>query len=130
MQVIKERRRKPDRSIGVHAARAVRRAIGYARPTDLPIERIASMRGVRIRHGRLRGARAHVVRVGARGIISLAEGLTPAEERWAIAHELGHFEAHATLEAVYAIDPSDVDGRESEANAFAAELLMPEDLYA
>jgi Zn-dependent peptidase ImmA (M78 family) len=130
------RRREPIRGIGVKAARVVREAIGYSHPTDLEIEVLAHMRGALVRRASVQGARANLIRVGSRGVIGVAEGLSFEAQRWAIAHELGHFEAHAGLSFLGLCTGADMvsayeaSGREPEANAFAAELLMPEDLVA
>jgi Zn-dependent peptidase ImmA (M78 family) len=89
--------RAPIRGLGVKAARVVRTAIGYVHPTELEIELIAYMRGALVRPSGARGARANLLRLGDKGIIAVADSLSPEERRWAIAHELGHFEAHAGL---------------------------------
>ena len=128
--------RPPIRALGVAAARAVRKEIGYVSPTELDIETLAFMRGALVRSSPATGARANLVRIGPKGIIGVASGLTAVERRWAIAHELGHFEAHANVTFLDLCSGDDLfaayeaSGREPEANAFAAELLMPEDLYA
>src|SRR5687768_13759536 len=88
------RPREPIRAIGVAAARAVRAALRYRRPMDIELEVIAYMRGALVDTG-AKGSRASLTRFGDRGIIGVAEGLSKVERRWAIAHELGHFEAHA-----------------------------------
>ncbi|AKU97418.1 putative Zn peptidase [Labilithrix luteola] len=130
------RRRAPVLGIGIEAARKVRSAIGYVHPTELEIEVLAYMRGALVRTAPAHGARANLLRVGERGIIAVAETLTDTERRWAIAHELGHFEAHAGISFLGLCSSTDMlpayqaSGREPEANAFAAELLMPEDLFA
>jgi len=130
------RRREPVRGIGVKAARAVRTELGYAHPLELEIELIAFMRGALVRASGAHGARANLLRMGDKGIIAVADSLSPEERRWAIAHELGHFEAHAGVSFVGLCTSTDMvpayetSGREPEANAFAAELLMPGDLFA
>jgi Zn-dependent peptidase ImmA (M78 family) len=128
--------RQAIRALGVAAARKVREAIGYGHPTELEIEVLAFLRGALVREAPTRGARANLMRIGDRGIIGVAEGLGPEERRWAIAHELGHFEAHSGISFLGLCEAEDMipsyraSGREPEANAFAAELLMPEDLFA
>ncbi len=128
--------RAPIPEIGVAAARKVRAEIGYEHPGELEIEVIAYMRGAVVRRRPASGSRANLVRLGDRGIIAVADGLTPEERRWAIAHELGHFEAHPHVSFLGLCSGEDMrasyraSGREPEANAFAAELLMPEDLVA
>src|SRR5262249_42253940 len=129
-------RREPVNALGVAAARKVRDAIGYAHPTELEIEVLAHMRGALVRRSPARGARANLLRIGDRGIIGVAEGLSTEERRWAVAHELGNFEIHAGVTFVDLCSSGDMlpsyraSGREPEANAFAAELLMPADLFA
>lgn len=130
------KRRAPIRAVGIAAARAVREAIGYHHPTDVELEVIAYMRGALVREAAANGARANLLRVGKRGIIGVAGGLPHDERRWAIAHELGHFEAHPNVSYLGLCSSADLvpdyesSGREPEANAFAAELLMPEDVFA
>lgn len=127
--------RQPIKAIGIAAARKVREAIGYAHPTELEIEVLAYMRGVLVRPAGAKGARANLIRVGERAIVGVAESLSKAERRWAIAHELGHFEAHPDVSYLGLCSSGDMisiyrqSGREPEANAFAAELLMPEDMF-
>lgn len=129
-------RRAPIPELGKRAARAVQQAIGYEHPSELEIEVLAHMRGALVRKTPIRGARANLIRVGDRGIIGVTEGLSLGERRWAIAHELGHFEAHAGVSFLGLCSSGDMvsvyetSGREPEANAFAGELLMPETLFA
>lgn len=128
-------------------ARAVREAIGLRHPTELEIEIVAYLRGALVRGTPMNGARANLLRTGARkhrhricderieGVISVADHLPLEQRRWAIAHELGHFEAHPNVNYLGFCTGDDLradytnSGREPEANAFAAELLMPEHLY-
>lgn len=127
-------RREPVLALGIQRARAVRKEIGYEHPAELELEVIAHMRGALVRASPTHGSRASLLRIGARGIIGVAEGLSMGERRWAIAHELGHFETHASVSYLGLCTGEDLigdyqgSGREPEANAFAAELLLPEDL--
>jgi Zn-dependent peptidase ImmA (M78 family) len=126
--------RAPILALGIQQARSVRKEIGYTRPTDLEIEVIAHMRGALVRATPTTGSRATLLRIGSAGVIGVAAGLTDGERRWAVAHELGHFETHANVSYLGLCTGDDLrspygsDGREPEANAFAAELLLPEDL--
>lgn len=127
-------RRQAVLGVGVRHARIVRNEVGYNHPTELKIEVLAHMRGILVRSTSASGARACLLRVAERAIIGIASGLSEEARRWAIAHELGHFEAHAKVSYLGLCTGEDLrtdygsDGREPEANAFAAELLMPEDL--
>lgn len=130
------RRREALVNLGIERARAVRQAIGYLHPTELPIEVLAHMRKALVRPAPTTGARANVIRVADRAVISVADGLPDDQRRWAITHELGHVELHPGVSYVGLCTGEDMlldylgSGREQEANAFAAELLMPEDLYS
>jgi Zn-dependent peptidase ImmA (M78 family) len=128
--------RLPMPEVAVQRARVVRAEVGYAHPTELEIEVLAHIRGALVRESPTRGARANLVRLGQRGVISVAQGLPDDQRRWALAHELGHFETHAAVSYLGLCTGEDLrfsydtSGYEQEANAFAAELLMPEDLFA
>jgi len=122
--------------IAVQRARALRAEVGYSHPTELEIEVLAHIRRALVRESPTQGARANLLRMGAHGVISVASGLPLDQRRWAIAHELGHFETHAAVSYLSLCIGEDLrlsydsSGHEQEANAFAAELLMPEDLFA
>jgi hypothetical protein len=94
------------------------------------------MRKALVRPAPTSGARANVIRIGDRAVVSVAEGLADDQRRWAIAHELGHVELHPGVSYVGLCTGEDMlldylgSGREQEANAFAAELLMPEALFS
>ncbi len=104
-------------------------------PTEIPIEVLAHMRGALVRPAPATGARANLIRVGGRAVIGVADALPDEQRRWAIAHELGHLELHPGTSYFGLCTGDDMlldylaSGQEQEANAFAAELLMPDDLY-
>ena len=75
--------------------------------------------------------------MGSRAVISIRGGLSRESFRFAVAHELGHLELHPAKNYLnlctdIAVESSDYlsSGHEPEANAFAAELLMPESLVS
>lgn len=102
-------------------ARRLLRWAGVTEPGLVPVEAIAARLGVTIEIAPLTGADAQLVRCGSHARIVLAERIDdPAFRRFSIAHELGHLVLR---------HPSGESGRaERQANAFAAELLMPRDL--
>lgn len=128
------RQRDPLPGPAIVRAQTVLRELELKHPTEIEIEAIAHARGALVRKAPTRGARANLLRVGDRGIISVQD-LRMAERRWAIAHELGHFEVHPRVSYLGFCTGEDLrvdyhsSGREPEANAFAAELLMPEALF-
>lgn len=129
-----DRIRDPLPGVAVERAQAVLQELELKHPTEIEIEVIAYARGALVRAAPTRGARANLLRMGDKGVISV-EDLPVEQRRWAIAHELGHFETHANVSYLGFCTGEDLradyhgSGREPEANAFAAELLMPEPLF-
>lgn len=127
-----KRRRAPHTSLAANVARNVLRELELRHPAEVSIDVLAHMRKALVDEGEVRGARAVALRVGERAIISVRRGLPPEQRRFAIAHELGHLELHPKRSYLGLCTDDDVvaayhaSGHEQEANAFAAELLMPE----
>lgn len=104
---------------------------------EIDVDAIAFRYGLRVRHGGLRGARGRLVpsASGAKGIVRVGEDANTEEQRrFVIAHELGHHLLHVSrgktsvcLEGDF-VRYGDVDN-ETDANRFAAELLMPQKLF-
>ena len=114
------------------AAERLARQIRIRSPEDIALEDIAWMFGARVERGDLPGAHARLARIGDRAVIRVSTRVAdPGAQRFSIAHEIGHMVlGHETLaaDAVCETGPR-ADTREAEANAFAAELLMPELLF-
>ena len=125
-------------------ARRLLHEAGVTAPGHIDVEAIARALGAEIVVGPLRGATARLTRIGIRGVprIRVSDRVThPGALRFSIAHELGHLVlGHELPTELAAGDPVTVIARacerksrdgvdpEAEANAFAAELLMPEQL--
>jgi Zn-dependent peptidase ImmA (M78 family) len=110
---------------------------GFRSPGDLVLEDLALALGVIVLEGRLDGADARLVRKGTRGLIRVKEDIPEAgRKRFAVAHDLGHWRLHGKVSQVLACTGDDMVVKykgsppEVEANYFAAELLMPETLFA
>lgn len=121
------------------AAEAARlwRLYGFAAPSDLVLEDLALALGVVVLEGRLDSADARLIRKGQQGLIRVKEDIPElGRKRFAIAHELGHWLLHKNVSQVLACTSEDMVAKykasapEVEANYFAAELLMPEKLFA
>lgn len=107
-------------------------------PEEIVVEDIAMMRDALVRDGDLYGCDARLVRGPKLSIITVRRSIRElGKRRFAIAHELGHLELHRATrqtdlwtgrELVFLY--SHVRPEEPEANAFAAELLMPTPLFA
>ena len=122
-------------------ARKLLHDAGVTSPEHIDIETFARARGAEIVDGPLRGATARVMRIGTKRAarIRVSDRIAhPGVRRFSIAHELGHLVLdHELPNAIDSSDPVAFMARaceltkkgvdvEAEANAFAAELLMPE----
>ena len=110
---------------------------GFSSPQDLVLEDLALARGVIVTEGRLDAMDARLIRQGDHGLIRVKQGMPETgKKRFAIAHELGHWELHKQISQLFACTSSDMVASykasvpEAEANYFAAGLLMPEVLFA
>lgn len=120
------------RERGWSAARALRarERLVAGRPVD--VEHLARSFGARVVRGDLDGAMARIIGQGSRAVIRLSPRVLEAgAQRFSIAHELGHLVMRHPTPSPLALAARTVArpvdrGVETEANAFAAELLMPE----
>lgn len=116
------------------AARAIVERYAIEAAEHILLEAIADDLGVEVVEGPLAGAIARLVRLEDRGLIRVSDGVTNrARRRFCIAHELGHFVLrHSDLGWLGCADKEMNDfgskSIETQANAFAAELLLPESL--
>ncbi len=103
-------------------------------PKHLVLDGLAADLGVTVVHGELKGAVARLARVGDRGRIRVADRVkNVGRRRFSVAHELGHFVLKhdgSVLAGCQERSMLDYRGqsKESEANVFAVELLLPEKL--
>ncbi len=104
----------------------------YRDPADLVLEDLSLARKVLVTEDRLDRMDARLIRKGHRGIVRVKRDIPePARKRFAIAHELGHWELHGDRSQVFACTDDDMiasyksSAIEGEANCFAAGLLMP-----
>jgi hypothetical protein len=86
--------------------------------------------------GPLEKMEARLVRNGEKGLIRVRQNISyPGQKRFAIAHELGHWELHKKDSQFFACTSDDMvasykkSPQEGEANIFAASLLMPSSLF-
>ena len=121
----------------IHAAAEARRFLekfGITSPTEIVLEDMAAGVDVDVKVAPLNGAEAHLVRVGDVGSITVSDRLDDRRlQRFAIAHELGHWCMHQGVKQKFFCTPEDMreyrnSGPELEANTFAGELLMPKNL--
>jgi hypothetical protein len=110
---------------------------GFQRPDDLVLEDLALARKILVTDGPLDGMEARLIRKGSRGLIRVKESIPePGRRRFAIAHELGHWELYKAKSQVFACTAEDMIAsyktsvEEAEANFFASGLLMPSGPFA
>jgi Zn-dependent peptidase ImmA (M78 family) len=127
-------RRRPD-PLAVKAAKDLVAQLQIRKPHEIDIELIANHRRLRVKKRPLTQEEGRIAHSGGTGVITVSErAYNSAKWRWVIAHELGHFHRHPEVDQYALCSPTDMNagtaaGRESEANDFAAELLMPESLF-
>ncbi len=117
------------------AAQAIISELEILSPYEINVELIAAHRNAYVRVGQLTGAEAKLVRLDDKAFITIASSVThEARKRFNIGHELGHFELHknSPFLSCSAQDMNDWTAKsrkETEANQFSAELLMPDFLF-
>lgn len=126
----------PSKNAAEDAAKRLWKQYGFSSPADLEMDVLACARGVVVIEAPLDSADARLVRKGNKGLVRVNQSIPEAgRKRFAIAHELGHFEIHADVTQLSSCTSDDMvadykgSKSEVEANWFAAELLMPRDLF-
>jgi IrrE N-terminal-like domain len=107
-------------------------------PDEIDIERIAIFKGAEVQYAPLNGMDGCLVRKGGSAVITVRSSLRyEGQRRFVIAHELGHFFLHPNTRQIETVDKQQANNwsekqetEEYEANLFAAELLMPRNLFA
>ena len=108
---------------------------GIISPENIDLNIIAAGLGVYIEEKDIEGAEGRITHNGKNGIIAVNSRIdyTP-KKRFTIAHELGHFRLHKSTKLFGCTKETFFDfqndrSQETEANVFAAELLMPETIF-
>lgn len=124
-----------NRSDPDHVAERIIRDLGIESPEELrEIELIAWALGALVREGRLDGAEARLTRLGRHAVITISRQVDDRRrKRFSIAHELGHLELRGrSVPSTWCLREDIENWRrratadlETQANQFAAALLMP-----
>lgn len=127
---------KPNRVLAAAEALGLWKLYGFTSPKELVLEDLAMARGILVMDGKLDSAAARLVRSGDTGIVRVSHSIRePGRRRFAIAHEIGHWELHKKQSQLLACTDEDMLARygvsplEAEASIFAGSLLMPEHLF-
>lgn len=117
-------------------ARKVLEECGLDDPTEFPISEIILGRSAFYEEHPLDGKEGEIVSVDGRSIITINSNISfNTKKRFAAAHELGHFEMHRDLRPIFSDTEADLlswyqgGEHEIEANEFAAEFLMPSEIF-
>lgn len=117
-------------------AREIIKSLCIEDASNLDIEAIAMERGAIVKEGTLKGAEGRLSSLGTYGLITVKSDIPElGRKRFVIAHELGHFELHRKKAMTFSCSDTDFNewlkttSLEVEANHFAAELLMPENIF-
>lgn len=118
-------------------AKQILSALEVDNPNEIDIELIAYKRGAMVIFDQIDGAEARLIRAKEKGIITVSNDIPEkGRVRFNVAHELGHFELHENEGTLTICTDEDLNQwyqtqlhLELSANIFAAELLMPENLF-
>lgn len=120
----------------LYALRLLERC-GLDDPTEIPLSTIVQGLGVYYIEKSLKNCEGRIVTVGDNTLITINSGIAyEGKKRYAIAHELGHFEMHKEEIPILSdneesfVDWLKAGPHEREANEFAAEFLMPREVFA
>jgi Zn-dependent peptidase ImmA (M78 family) len=122
-------------SKGKAVAQQLMQECGIDDPTELPLDLVVSGRGATLIEKSLENSEGRIVFGKDRAIITVNSNITyEGKKRFVIAHELGHYEMHRDHIQMHHDTDATLEyfkngNQETEANEFASELLMPEELF-
>jgi Zn-dependent peptidase ImmA (M78 family) len=111
---------------------------GIVDPLEIPIEIIVRSKNIILKEDDIEGADGRILIKGDSAVITINSNIDfYQKKRFAIAHELGHFLLHRGQNKLYNDNERSLNqwyhtnfvSEEMEANEFAAELLMPSELF-
>jgi Zn-dependent peptidase ImmA (M78 family) len=116
-------------------AAAIIESLQIRNPDEICVRDISMERGALVRERHLEGSEGRLVRKGRIGIITVNKSIPEkGRKRFAIAHELGHFELHRDSQLILCTEEdmylwNESKEQELEANEFAGSILMPRDIF-
>lgn len=122
----------------IAAVKRVYDECGITDPLQLSIETIISSKNILIKEEAIDGADGRILMKENSGIITLNSAIEfYPKKRFILAHELGHFELHRHLKNGFTDNDETLNHssqqyfsqEEVEANEFAAEFLMPTEMF-
>ena len=115
-------------------AAALLEELGISEPGEIDIEAIAQHCGATVTYGRLTGSDARIVGADDSAIITVNKSQSRGRERFSAAHELAHWLRDAGEVALLcnpdeSFDESGGGSRETRANDYAVDLLLPRSMF-
>jgi len=126
---------------GATQAKLLLKEIGYHEITEIPMDILVASLGATLIETPMQNADGKIIRGKSKTLIKINANIPyPEKKRFTIAHELGHLLMHKKLEIHHEnsntlnwfqnTEQQAIRGKQEwEANDFASELLMPEDLF-
>src|SRR5258705_12067745 len=108
--------------------------LGITEPEEIDIEAIAQHCDATVTYGPLTGSEARILGTDDKAIITVNRNASRGRERFSAAHELAHWMRDAGEIAFLcnpddAFDESNGGNRETRANDYAADLLLPKFMF-
>lgn len=124
---------------GIIVAKKIIYELNINKPNKYQLDEIIrAFNGPIIKEEPITGAEGRVMCTNEFSIITINSNIkSESKKRFTLAHEFGHYELHRKYNKIFNCDENDLmewydktdKGKEVEANHFAAELLMPEELF-
>lgn len=117
------------------AAKKLINDLGLTDMSSIDIKDLIIYHNGMVKETDLKNCDGRLVMKQGRSIVSIDSKIEfPQRKRYVLAHELGHILLHADKEASFTDDDTTLEGykrgpQEKEANDFAAELLIPRDIF-
>jgi hypothetical protein len=127
---------KASKTIPLAEASRIWNLYGFKAPEEMVLEDLAMALNIFVVDARLDSAAARLVRKGDYGLIRVSDQLRySGQRRFALAHEIGHFQLHKKVSQLLACTDVDIQASyrsspyEIEASIFAGALLMPTQIF-
>jgi len=121
----------------ISKAKDILKEFDITSPQHIEIDAIAASCGAYVHEKKIAGSSARLVRGKSEAFITINEDIEySGQKRFSIAHELGHFLLHESINQLKNCSEEMMyqwyrtSRYEPEANAFASELLMPSHLFS
>lgn len=117
-------------------AMGLQSSLGWSSPNDFTLDEIANSLNITIKEKKLTGSEGRILIKGDSGIITIDSSIASEGKRnFVLAHEIGHFLMHKDSLSLFLDTDTTLNewfkkgNHENEANYFATEFLMPQNLF-